>query len=81
MGTGDLNYARQTETFAPIELNEVHVYRYNPTTFAFSGYEKMGQRAPVKGQELDAEGRVYLNVYGAWASGTYQTDPALMVYA
>lgn len=79
MGTGELKYSLQSETFAPPELNRTYRYRYDEATGARLGREEIDQ-PKVSGQELDAQGRVYLCKTNVWQSGSYQVDPAIFVY-
>jgi hypothetical protein len=57
MGTGTLDYARQTETFGA--GTQSYVYHYDPVTFVLKGYE-VARLPKVVGQEIDPQGRVWL---------------------
>lgn len=81
LGTGELDYAVQSETFAPEAMNRTYAYRYSGSG-ALLGYQLSADFVAnkVSGQELDTSGRVYLCRTNAWASGSYQVDPAIFVY-
>lgn len=69
MGTSDLDYARQTYTFAPDTLNRTYEYRYSPDG-QFLGYAPRPDLGVITGQERGADGFVYLADAGlGWTSG------------
>lgn len=80
LGTGDLDYARQSETFGATESDRTYAFRFDPRTWALKGWEEttLGQ---IGGQEIDAQGRVYLCERDAWTSARWKADPVLKVFA
>jgi hypothetical protein len=68
MATGSIDYAIQNFTFGVDRLNRTYRYLYDRTSFAFQryGYTGLGE---VRGQELDAQGRVYLSIADQWTVG------------
>lgn len=59
LALGNIDYGWQTSTFVPETHRRTYEYRHDATTFAFKRYELTGL-GQVGGQELDADGRVYL---------------------
>lgn len=91
LGTGDLDYRTQWYTFSGGgDFDKTYVYRYDPSTFQFLGYEaatEFDQAPPmnaaihaVVGQELGPDGKVYLAHGYQWQSGAFPTDVALKVF-
>lgn len=79
LGTGDLDYARQSETFGDDKLDRTYVFRFDKSTYKLLDWEETALDK-VGGQELDAAGRVYLCELNAWQSGMYKADPVVRVY-
>ncbi len=80
-GTGEINYANQTYTFAPDAMNRTRKYTYDKSTYQLIGWEGSDRHEWVCGQELDAQGRVYLCRSNVWhGNSPYQVDPAVFVY-
>lgn len=81
MGTGELNYALQTSTFALDKDNRTYLYRYDPTTYKLSGWKLRDFTGPILGQEISPDGQtLYLTEGSQWASGLYKVDHILRVY-
>jgi hypothetical protein len=59
LALGNIDYGWQMSTFVPETQRRTYEYRYDATTFAFKNYQLTGL-GQVGGQELDADGRVYL---------------------
>lgn len=81
MGTGDIDYARQNETFAA--TNKTYLYRFDPVTYKLVGWKEwpVNTALRVRGQEISPDGKyVYLLRTNAWKSGLYTVDPILEVY-
>jgi hypothetical protein len=79
LGTGEISYAHQGETLSKDGAGKTYVYRYDPTTYAFKGFEE-STLGKIVGHEIDSQGRVYLAEWGAWKGGYYQTDVAVKVF-
>ena len=77
MGTGRLDYNRQNTTFG--EVDKCYKYTYDPATYKLKSYGLAGI-GMVGGQEIDAEGNVYLAVRDSWGSGMYNVDVAIRVW-
>ena len=89
VGTGKLDYALQSLTFAPSNLNKTYAYRYDPATYQLIDYRHCPEfdatgipelQERICGQELGPDGKVYLAHGCQWQSGTYRTDVALKVF-
>jgi len=81
MGVGDIDYARQNETFAA--ENKTYLYRFDPVTYKLIGWKEwpVNTSLRVRGQEISPDGKyVYLLRTNAWKSGMYTVDPILEVY-
>lgn len=59
MGTGGLDYGRQSLTFADYALDRTYEYLYTPSG-QFVSYAARPDLGLITGQEIDAAGRVYL---------------------
>jgi hypothetical protein len=82
-GVGPLDYALQEPTFG--KITQTSVYRYDPNSYQFVDYKLWPDTtfAPVKGQELGPDGKIYLSVINQWwGQGTTDlwTDVAIKVY-
>ena len=78
-GTGDIDYARQSETFGAGQQTSAYVYDRNT-------YQRIGwtltDLGEIGGQELGPDGKVYLCELDAWqsAGNMYKTDPVIKVF-
>ena len=77
LGIGELNYARQNETFAA--RNETWLYTYDPKTYGGVEFHKW-DHGHVHGHEVGPDGRVYLLVRSAWKSGMARVDSVIKVF-
>jgi hypothetical protein len=77
LGIGEIDYTRQTQTFAP--TTETWLYTYDPWTLSGVEFHKW-DFGHVHGHEVDSSGRVYLLVRNAWASGVEQVDSAIKIF-
>lgn len=70
MGLGELDYALQSLCFVPWGQTRTYEYRYDASTHQFVSYRQMPElgNAPIKGQELGPDGKVYLAQEGAWGA-------------
>ncbi len=81
MGTGELSYARQSETFGDEVNNRTYKYVFDKSTYQLKSWELVAPtNVRVCGQDVGPDGKVYLNVSNVWSSGRWQADPALHVY-
>lgn len=81
MGTGDINYDRQNETFAADGLNKTYQYRYDPVTHQLLGWKEIPGLLKVAGQDISPDGqRIYLSEVFGWSGGMYKVDPVLRIY-
>jgi hypothetical protein len=79
LGIGDIDYARQCDTFAA--TTATYQYRYDPETYKLLGWEKLSDLGPIHGQDISPDGKLlYLSEGNAWKSGLYQVDPVVRVY-
>lgn len=80
MGTDDLSYARQSETFGDPNKNKTYKYIYDKNTYELIRWE-LTDLLCIKGQEVDAQGRIYLCEENAWhGTSPYKVDPAIKVF-
>ena len=77
LGTGDIDYARQNETFGA--ATETWLYTYDPQTYDKVEFN-IWKHGHVHGQEAGPDGRIYLLVRNVWQSAEYQTDSAIKVF-
>ena len=77
LGIGDLDYARQNETFAA--RNETWLYTYDPKTYDGVEFKKW-DHGHVHGHEVAEDGRVYLLIRNAWRSGMAQVDSVIKIF-
>jgi hypothetical protein len=77
MGIGDIDYARQSETFS-IEQQSMF-YTYDPQSYDQVAFEPWAHGSVV-GQEVNGNGRVYLLTRDAWASTWNGRDNAIKVF-
>ena len=77
LGIGDLDYARQNETFAA--RNETWLYTYDPKTYGGVEFKKW-DHGHVHGHDVAEDGRVYLLVRNAWRSGMARVDSVIKVF-
>lgn len=77
LGIGDLDYARQNETFAA--SNETWLYTYDPKTYGGVEFKKW-DHGHAHGHEVAEDGRVYLLIRNAWRSGMARVDSVIKVF-
>jgi len=77
LGIGDIDYARQNETFAA--SNETWLYTYDPKTYRSVEFKKW-DHGHVHGHEVAEDGRVYLLIRNAWRSGVARVDSVVKVF-
>lgn len=77
LGIGDIDYARQNETFAA--TTETWLYTYDPQRYDRVEFTKW-EHGHVHGHEVGPDGRVYLLIRNAWASGVARTDSVIKVF-
>jgi hypothetical protein len=77
LGIGDLDYARQNETFAA--RNETWLYTYDPKTYGGVEFKKW-DHGHVHGHEVAEDGRVYLLIRNSWRSGMARVDSVIKVF-
>jgi hypothetical protein len=81
MGTEDLDYARQSETFGADNKNKVYKYIYDKNTYELLRWEECPDLNGVTGQEIGPDGKIYLCDRNAWRGNSpYQVDPVIKVY-
>jgi hypothetical protein len=89
MGIGTIAYAPQvpgsgqTTNFAyddSPKWNWNYLYRYDPKTYKLLDHSLWSKTGAISGQELDAQGRIYLAERNAWKSELYTVDPVVRVY-
>lgn len=79
IGVGVLAYRHQSEGFAPdVSKNQTHLYTFD-REWKLVGWKPTGMSI-VQGQELDAEGRVYLSEGKSWKEGMYQEASLIKVF-
>jgi hypothetical protein len=77
MGIGDIDYARQNDTFAA--TNKTYEYVYDPASFKLLRWVETPYPT-VYGQEFGPNGEVVLSQGNVWKSDVYQVDPVVAVY-
>lgn len=77
LGIGELDYARQNETFAP--RNETWLYTYDPETFDDVRFNKW-RHGHVHGHEVGPDGRVYLLIRKAWGPDRNRVHSVIKVF-
>jgi hypothetical protein len=83
LGIGELDYACQCGSFA-WNGNSIYEYRYDSSTYQFKSYSPFpfqNKFYGIAGQEIDSQGRIYLSMGSAWASGLHKADPVILVYS
>ncbi|HMO36419.1 MAG TPA: hypothetical protein PKA06_10275, partial [Gemmatales bacterium] len=74
MGIGDIDYARQSTTFAA--KDQTYLYQYDPTNYALIGWKALPELGLITGHEVSPDGKlIYLVEGNVWKSGLYQVDP------
>jgi len=77
LGIGDIDYARQNETFAA--RNETWLYTYDSNTHGNVKFTKW-DHGHVHGHEVAEDGRVYLLIRNAWGSGRARVDSVITIF-
>ena len=77
LGIGDIDYARQNETFAA--RNETWLYTYDAKTYDGVEFNRW-EHGHVHGHEVGGDGRVYLLIRNAWRSGVAQVDSVIKIF-
>lgn len=86
MGTGDLDYKRQTLTFAADGFDKCYRYRFDPVTHKLIGWKEETTMGRVAGHEWSPDGKfLYMVESNYWVlnpDGTkqYVKDPVLKCY-
>lgn len=83
MATKRVDYFQQGapgSTFGDTAFDRTYLYKFDRATRALKGWEETDLGC-VRGQEIDAAGRLYLSVENQWqGDGPYKVDPAMLVY-
>ena len=77
LGIGEIDYARQNETFGA--SNQTWLYTYDARTYEQVEFNQW-KHGHVIGQEVGPDGLVYLLVRDAWQSAEYRVDPVIKVF-
>lgn len=82
LGTGNLDYKNQTDTFG--KTSRSYLYRFSPNDHFASRYEHFPTPGDntVIGSEISDDGRrVYLLIRNVWNVGGFDPRPVISVYA
>ena len=86
LGLNELDYACQCLGFSWTG-NDIYTYRYDPSTYQFLDYTRFpvqpdnpAGNQQIGGQEIDAQGRIYLALTNAHYS-YYKVDVAILVFS